>query len=248
MISDLFPVETLDEPRTIVLGASTVAYLLRRSVRRRRIVLTVDEHGLAVDAPWRASQAGIDRFLRNSTTWVKKKLEEWSRFKPRSQRWAAGESIRYIGRLLTLEVAAAPAAATVVLQDNDRLLACLPAPGDESAVRSAVVAWYRHRARTNFDERLAHYGRRLDVSAPRWLLSSARTRWGSCNGRGEVRLNWRLIQAPQAAIDYVVVHELAHLKEMNHSRRFWRLVEKAFPGHEQARQHLEENGRWYLAM
>jgi len=210
-------------------------------------VLTVDEDGLTVDAPWRASQSGIERFVLESARWVLGKLEEWSRFRPRKQRWAAGESISYVGSLLTLEVAPAHTP-TVVLQDDCRLLACVPAPEDQIAVKNAVVAWYRRHARSNFDQRIAHYARQLEVPAPRLLMSSARTRWGSCNSRREVRLNWRLIQAPQPVIDYVVVHELAHLKEMNHSRRFWQVVEQAFPAHEEARRHLDEKGRWYLGI
>jgi predicted metal-dependent hydrolase len=245
---DLFPVDSIDEPRTIRLGERSVAYLLRRSARRHRIVITVDEHGLAVHASWRASLSGIERFLRDSTKWVLRKLDEWSRFEPRAQRWTVGESVSYVGRQLRLEIAQCAATASAVLRDDDRLLACLPTPDDETAVKHAVVSWYRRQARSNFETGIAHYAQRLAVAAPRLFLSSARTRWGSCNSLREIRLNWRLIQAPQPVIDYVVIHELAHLKEMNHSRRFWRLVAQVCPDHEDARSHLDERGRWYLAL
>jgi hypothetical protein len=211
-------------------------------------VLTVDEHGLAVHAPWRAAQSGIDRFVRESAKWVLRKLDEWSRVKPRIQRWASGEPIPFVGRLLTLDLAHAPGRAARVQQDADRLVVRVPAPEDPDEVKNAVVAWYRRHARSNFDERIARYAGQLGVATPRVFLSSARTRWGSCNSSREVRLNWRLIQTPQAVIDYVVVHELAHLREMNHSRRFWRLVAQACPAHEEARSYLDERGHWYLAI
>jgi predicted metal-dependent hydrolase len=211
------------------------------------VVLNVDEQGLTVHVPWRAGRAGIERFLHDSASWILKKVDEWSRFPPRMQRWLNGEAIEYLGRTLRLEVAVAGAVSAAVLDHPERLQLRLPAPTEESA-RTAAVNWYRREARANFQTRLAHYLEHMVLKAPRLYLSSARTRWGSCNSNGEIRLNWRLIQAPQDVIDYVVVHELAHLREMNHSRRFWRIVEQACPSHTQARAHLDEKGRWYLAL
>lgn len=116
------------------------------------------------------------------------------------------------------------------------------------STRLAVLDWYRRHAWMNFEARLAFYAQQLRLAAPRFFLSGARSRWGSCNASGRIGLNWRLIQAPQFVIDYVVVHELAYLREMNHSRRFWSIVAEAFPRHAEARAHLDERGRWYLAI
>lgn len=235
------------EPLVAKLAGRDISYVLKRSVRRRRAVLNVDEYGLTVHVPWRASRAAIERFVQDSAEWILRKLEEWSRFPPRRQRWLDGEQIDYVGQSLTLELLAGAAVARARLADPDRLQIRLPIPS-EAAARDAVVNWYRRHARLNFQSRVAHFVEQMQVRTPRLLLSSARSRWGSCNSNGEVRLNWRLIQAPQLVIDYVVVHELAHMREMNHSRRFWRIVEQACPGHAEARAHLEEKGRWYLAV
>jgi predicted metal-dependent hydrolase len=235
------------EPLVAQLAGRDVPYVLKRSVRRRRAVLNVDEYGLTVHVPWRASRRAIERFLEDSAAWILRKLEEWSRFPPRRQRWLDGERIEYVGQGLELELRVGGAVAQARLADPGRLQIRLPALS-EAAARTAAVNWYRRHARLNFHSRLAHFVERIQVRTPRLILSSARTRWGSCNSNGEVRLNWRLIQAPQPVIDYVVVHELAHMREMNHSRRFWRIVEQACPEHLQARAHLEEKGRWYLAV
>ena len=235
------------QPLTIRLNGRDVAYVLKRSQRRSRVVLNVDEYGLTVHAPWRASVAAVERFLLDSKKWILKKVDEWARFPPRVQRWLHGETIAYLGRTLCLEVTHGASPATA-LGDPDRLSIRLPVPPTEAAARNAVLNWYRRHARANFETRLAHFVDGMGVPAPRLYLSSARTRWGSCNSNSEVRLNWRLIQAPQDVIDYVVVHELAHLREMNHSRRFWRIVEQHCPQHLHARTHLEEKGRWYLAV
>jgi predicted metal-dependent hydrolase len=104
------------------------------------------------------------------------------------------------------------------------------------------VKWYRRRAQSYFRDRVEHFSAQLAIDPPRVFISSAQTRWGSCNANREVRLNWRLIQAPPHIVDYVVAHELAHLKEMNHSARFWRIVERLCPGYAAARTELDAMG------
>lgn len=209
-------------------------------------MLTVDQNGLAVHAPWRSSLKRIEAALQEGERWVLKKLEEWSRYPARRQTWADGDALQYLGRALKLEVVADTVAQTAMLVEGDRLRIALPEPGNRAMVLAAVVKWYRRHALLTFTDRVAHYAPRLGVPVPRLFLSSARTRWGSCNARREVRLNWRLIQAPQPTVDYVVVHELCHLIEMNHSRRFWQLVEGLCPGYRDAWAELERMGLYYM--
>lgn len=234
------------EPKTVRLRDRDVPYLLKRSQQRRSIVLTVDESGLTVSAPWRSSERRILAIIRDAEAWVLKKLETWSGYETRTQTWAEGDRIRYLGGTLTLRLEMQPVAATAVLDGPGELRIGLPDPADAGAVKAATVNWYRRHAQANFTERIIRYAPGLDVALPRLLLSNARTRWGSCNARREVRLNWRLIQAQQPTIDYVVVHELAHLIEMNHSRRFWNLVAAACPHHRDARDELDRMGRYYM--
>jgi predicted metal-dependent hydrolase len=130
-----------------------------------------------------------------------------------------------------------PSAKARVALAGDELRVALREPGDD-AVRRAVTLWYRRAARDHLAERVDTLARRAGIAPPRFLLSSAMARWGSCNTRREVRLAWRLVKAPEPLIDYVVCHELAHLRHMNHSRAFWAEVGRQCPDYEARRAEL----------
>jgi hypothetical protein len=234
------------EPKTIRLRDRDVPYLLKRSRQRRSIVLTVDEHGLTVSAPWRASYRRIVGIIRDAEDWVLRKLEVWSAYPARKQSWRHGDAIKYLGRDLRLHLVEDRIATLATLEEEGRLRIALPDPDDAETVKAAVVKWYRRHAQSNFTARIGVYADLLKVAVPRLFLSGARTRWGSCNVKREVRLNWRLIQAPQPTIDYVVAHELAHIHEMNHSKRFWNMVAEVCPHHQEARAELDHMGRYYM--
>ena len=242
-MSDMFPVTAIAEPKSIRLQDREVAYLLKRTRQRRSIMLTVDEHGLTVSAPWRSSDRRIAGVIRDAEGWVLNKLDVWSAYPARTQTWLPGDTIKYLGRDLTLEL---DAGANATLREGDCLRMSLTDPGDAEAVKAAIVKWYRAHAQPHFADRVNEFAPILGVAMPRLLLSSARTRWGSCNARREVRLNWRLLQATTLAIDYVVVHELAHLVEMNHSRKFWKLVASACPRYRDACAELNSMGVYYM--
>ena len=209
-------------------------------------MLTVDEHGLTVSAPWRSSERRIVGAIRDAEAWVLKKLDVWSAFPARNQSWIQGDKVRYLGRDLSLHLTADSIATLATLQDGDRLHISVADPAHKESVQAAVVKWYRRHAQSNFSARIGELAPGLDLPAPRFFLSGARTRWGSCNAKREVRLNWRLIQATQSTIDYVVVHELAHLIEMNHSRRFWKLVASVCPHYREACAELNHMGLYYM--
>jgi predicted metal-dependent hydrolase len=116
------------------------------------------------------------------------------------------------------------------------LTLCLRSPSDAGRLLEKTL---RERARALFAERLAHYAQQLALPVPPLALSAARTRWGSCSTRSGIRLNWRLIHFPREIVDYVVVHELAHLREMNHSPRFWAVVGQFYPNYRAARSELK---------
>jgi predicted metal-dependent hydrolase len=113
---------------------------------------------------------------------------------------------------------------------------------DEIRIEKVVTKWYRNEAERVFQECVAHYAPLMSVAPKQIKLSSARTQWGSCTSRGVVRLNWQLVRMPLHLIDYVVVHELAHLIEMNHSAAFWRIVESACPDYANCRAELRRYG------
>jgi len=182
--------------------------------------------------------------------------------------WADGTRVPYLGRLLRVAVGAgpvvAPGGAMLVLSQG--LASCaearplaagcavhanpgggegaylwlgLPPDAQAERIRDVVHSWWQRQARSVFEERCALYAPRLGVKVRRLSLSSAQTRWGSATADGAVRLNWRLIQFPLSTIDYVVVHELAHLREMNHSAAFWEVVRSVLPEYELAQGSLK---------
>lgn len=240
--------ERLAERRTARLGEHEVHYLLKRSVKRRRMLLTVDENGLTVSVPWRTAEHRIADLLQQSTPWVLSKLELYAMRRPRERRWTHGESIEYLGRNLPLHLEAHNGRTVARLQEDGRLQLWISNPEDSSAVRAAVIAWYRRHALPHLSAAAVRFAGLLGEGAPTVLLTSARGRWGSCNARREVRLNWRLMQAPPQLIDYVVAHEVAHLRVMNHSARFWATVERIQPGYREARAELDRRAAHYMAL
>ena len=240
--------DLVSESRAIRLGEQDVEYVLKRSTKRRRSVLSVDESGLTVSVPWRTSDRYIAQLLKDAEAWVLRKLEVWAARKPPQRQWAAGELIDFLGRQLQLRLVARDGTVIAQLKDGNVLELSLPAPHDQQQVRDAVVKWYRRHATTHFKERVQHYSTQLAVPLPRVFLSNAQTRWGSCNAQREVRLNWRLMQAPSHILDYVVAHEVAHLVVMSHSSRFWKVVAKLHPGYETARTELNAMSQHYMSL
>lgn len=223
--------------RSIDLGERTVPYILRRA-SRRTIGLTIDHRGLRVGAPRRASLREIETMLLQHGQWIGEKLDEWStRRAPEMLQISDGLQLPVFGRTLGIHLALGGNRYVWNLQAaNPTLTLCLRVPTDAPRVLEKAL---REKARELFAERLAHYAPRLGVALPSLSLSSARTRWGSCSLRTGIRLNWRLIHFPLAVTDYVVAHELAHLREMNHSPRFWGIVAGLYPDYRAARLELK---------
>jgi predicted metal-dependent hydrolase len=228
----------------VALAGQLVEYTLRRSARRRSITLTIDERGLRVSAPWRAGDGAVVRELHRHAGWVLRKLDEWSRRRPAERRWQDGETVMLLGEPLRLTVLAQPQ--PPVLRANCLMIGC-GALQHAAEIEAEVTRWLRGRALACFAERVAHYVPMLQVPAQPIRLSSARTRWGSCHPAGHIHLNWRLIHLPLRLVDYVVVHELAHLRELNHSERFWRLVAQIVPDHAARRAEMRTGSYQYLA-
>ena len=225
-----------------MLDGNWVEYTLKRSRRRRTITLTIDEDGLRVGAPWRESQQRVDTLLDSHARWIARKLAEWRARRPPPFVWQAGATVMALGEPLTLAVSSAGDATQ---RDGSRLYVGARTD-DPDTLAQQVVAWLRGTAQSWFEQRAAHFARVFEVRTPTIRLSNARTRWGTCHPDGRVLLNWRLIQAPPALIDYVVVHELAHLREPNHSPRFWRRVASVLPDYEERRQTLRRESHRYL--
>ncbi|HEU0188641.1 MAG TPA: SprT family zinc-dependent metalloprotease [Gallionella sp.] len=225
------------EQRAALLAGINISYTLKRSNRRRSIGLRVDDRGLTVCVPVRTSEKWLHSVLQEKADWVLEKLDGWQIRKPAEIRWEDGEKIPYKGELLTLRVEQSLFAAPAHRHDSE--LRVFAVNGSTAAhIEQTVQRWYRIEAEQLFAERVTHFAQILRVVPREIKLSAAKTQWGSCTPQGSVRLNVQLIKLPPRLIDYVVVHELAHLREMNHSAAFWRVVESACSDYAKLRREL----------
>jgi len=231
--------------RRIQLRDHTLDYRLARS-RRRSIGFLIDDDGLRITAPKWVTIAEIENAIREKQRWISSKLAERReraarRLQPQMQ-WRDGAPLPYLGRNLTLRILAAQAAGISFDAERNELAVSLPPGAGEQQLKDRVQGWLQLEARRVFGERLPHYAEKLGVSYKSFALSSATTQWGSCTADRRIRLNWRLIHFALPTIDYVVAHELSHLREMNHSPRFWATVQSIFPEFEAAKKVLRESG------
>jgi len=228
------------QARRIALAGQDVDYLLLRT-QRRSIGIQIGLDGLTVRASRSVAVRDIEAALVERAPWIVRTLAAW-----RSRRrdvlpreWKTGAPILYRGSELAL--ALDPARTRSIAVDLFHLKVLHPAPQDERAVAAFVARWLKDEALLAVTPRVAEYAGRVGAATPPTALTNARREWGSCNRKGEIRLNWRLVQLPPQLADYVIAHEISHLVELNHSARFWAVVEAIFPGHAAARRAL---GDW----
>jgi predicted metal-dependent hydrolase len=229
------------EQRNIQLAGTPVTYTLKRSNKRRSIGLRIDDNGLTVNMPLRASEKWLHSVLNEKANWVIEKLGSWQTKKNVAPVWLDGEKLAFRGETFTLRIIPSLFNSPPQLR-GEQLLLHVTDISNEIKIEKVVTQWYRSEAERVFQECVAHYAPLMSVAPKQIKLSSARTQWGSCTSRGVVRLNWHLVRMPLHLIDYVVVHELAHLIEMNHSAAFWRIVESACPDYAKCRAELRNYG------
>lgn len=225
------------ERRTVMLSNQVITYTLKRTARRKSIGLKIDDAGLTVSLPSRASERWLQNVLQEKADWIIEKLSSWQSRKPASMHWIDGQYIKFLGEPLTLRVVASLFEASPLLQGK-QLFVFVPDVADQKIIAAAVECWYRQQADLLFRERVTQYAEDMKVKPSAISLTAARTQWGSCTANGIVRLNWQLIRMPLRLIDYVVVHELAHLIELNHSAAFWQIVQNACPDYARCRAEL----------
>jgi predicted metal-dependent hydrolase len=227
--------------RAVRLGNRIVAYRFERQ-RRRSIGIFIDRAGLLARAPRWITIAEVEAFMAEKAEWILARLAELPIREAARVRWAEGGALDVFGR--TYRFTYADGLAQPLL-DGEALYVPVR-HATEDGMRKSIVDWLRRLGLSTYGERIARLAPIIDVRAPRVTLSNARTQWGSCtvsgSGEARVRLHWRLVQLPERLIDYVVAHELAHLREMNHSRRFWSWVGAMIPDYALARRELRQIG------
>ncbi len=256
--------------REALLGETVVGYQFRRG-KRRTIGFSVGAQGLVVSAPKWVPLYEIDKAVQEKAGWIVKKLKETRarHDKLESARidWKDGTTLPFLGEAVIVvidprhafggiggELKRAAVLNTPTPEQNDSLPGLakttlhigLAHDATPEQIRDSAQAWLMRQAKQVFTERLNHFAPQLGVQWRKLSLSSAGTRWGSASADGSIRLNWRLIHFKQSVIDYVVVHELSHLRVMDHSPRFWDTVRAVVPDYAELRNELTDEGmpRW----
>ena len=224
-----------------------------RSSRRKTATIKVDLEGVSVRIPADLPLARIEKLVAEKTAWIERKLAEAERKRrgiagqlEQSSTLADGSRIMVQGQLLPLKLIASDQ--MKVVQSSDRLEVYADADliADKEQLRALVEQWLYRRAVEELNFCVNVYKQRVGATPSRIQIKDYRARWGSCKPDGSIQLNWRLIHAPMHIMDYVVVHELCHLLEMNHSKHFWSEVERVEPQYKMKRQWLKDNG-WQLS-
>jgi predicted metal-dependent hydrolase len=218
-------------------------YVVVRSKKRRKTIsLRVKANGTAVvNAPHRTPIPEIDKFVREKESWLWRKIRENEERQKgiKAKKYVAGEIFFYLGEPYTLNIeVATPGYDKLAFFCGQFILA-----SDKiSRGRELFVEWYRKRAQEYVGERIDHYSQVMKLVPIGIRISNARCRWGSCSQDNHLYFSWRLIMASCPVIDYLVVHELAHMREKNHSERFWGLVGNTITDYKKRRIWLKDNG------
>lgn len=227
-------------------GLPAPVRVIRSRKRRRTLSLLVRSDEIVVRAPWRASDEAIQALLLQKRTWIHKVHAEL--VNKRDTRDIIPAFIWYLGELVPLQVQASEATVWSGRYDTASFVVSGPALAlDSTKVRDIIYAWYRREALRMLPPRLTALAQTHGFDSFSVRIKTQQTRWGSCSAKRNINLNWRLILTPPWVMDYVMIHELCHLQEMNHSSRFWQLVATLMPDYEAAkawlRQHADEL-RW----
>ena len=247
---DAPPLSTVPEPplpaghRRLRLDDHHLDYRLIRS-KRRTIGFLIDDDGLRVTAPRWVTVAEIEIVITEKRAWIFKKINEQRersvrRLQPPME-WRDGARLPFLGADIVVRIADSASAGIRFDEESRELHVSLPASATEQQLKDRVQGWLQAEARRVFAERLAIYAEKLGVEFKTFSLSSASTQWGSCTADGRIRLNWRLMHFALPNIDYVVAHELSHLREMNHGPQFWATVQSLLPEFATARKALRDH-------
>ena len=212
-----------------------------RIVRSKRKTFSIEverDGSLVVRAPMKASMKSITGMVRTKSRWIARKqhqaLEKYGSIAPK--RFVKGERFLYLGNPYPLMIG--NATNPPLTFDNMNFLL-----SDEyvAKARESFIDWYRQQARSVISERVQRYSSPSDIRYGKLKITNAQKRWGSCSARGNLCFSWRLAMAPREVIDYVIVHELAHIEHKDHSRQFWDRVERVLPDYRSRRKWLKDN-------
>ena len=233
----------------VLVDGIVIPYEIKHSKKAKRINLTVREDLVKISLPWGIPLKTAREFMELKKEWVLGHIQSFQKRKREklSRKFLAGEKFPYLDQIITLQTRSIAGEQIEVHLTGDTIWICLPeklAKTDRSfQVRAALFSWYKEQARTILGEKIVYYAQLLGVSCNQFRIKEQKTRWGSCSNKGNINLNWRIILAPESVVNYLVLHEVAHLKQLNHSSAFWQLIEKHLPDYRSCKKWLKEQGR-----
>lgn len=245
MIADITQRKGFDI-RYLQVGPTDIPYEFKRSTRARRMRITIRPQGVVVVAPFFVAERTVTRFVESKKQWVFKKTEQLRRqsFEIAPLRFVSGSKIPYRGKRIRLKVEPW-ATDTINVCFRHGFIVRVPfhertADGNGS-IKEAIETWMRKRVATDAESFVESHGRRHGLNPLGIRVKDQKHLWGSCGKNGMIHLNWRLIFAPKPILEYVVAHELCHLRQRNHSARFWSLMQEVMPDYDSRRQWLRKN-------
>ena len=242
------------EKGSVNFGKRRISFLIKRSNRRRTISIFVDPYeGIFIRAPIEASIQTLSKLVHSKAIWIlnkSKQLQEIKGFLIKKQ-FINGETFFYLGKQLRLKIVGSKKISNSVIKIKQgrfvvNLNSRLSGKKKISAIRKGLISWYKKHAKNILLKRVEIYSGKIGISLPGILVVSQTKRWGSCSSRGIIRFNWNIVLAPMSLVDYVVVHELCHLKYNNHSCEFWKLLGSIIPDYEQRKERLKKTGWQYI--
>lgn len=238
---------------SISFGGETIAFLIERTSRRKTVAISVGFDGVRVLAPSDLDDDRVLGIVRKKGPWLLRKQAAYRDLggQPLTKEFVSGETFHYLGRQYRLKlVPDASAVTTRITARGSTLFAPVQPNGhfavQRAAVRSGLKQWYRAHACRHFPARVQVIAGMIGIPTPSVSIVDQSKRWGSCDSKGRIRLNWRLIMAPMALVDYVIAHEACHVLEHNHSRQFWRTLEVVMPDYEDRLRKLDGLGHNFV--
>ncbi len=231
------------------LGSTVISYSIRKSLRAKHVSISIGADGVQVVAPVSMENNQIILLVENKREWIVNKLENYQQ-RPMQirveRKFISGEKLLFMGENYPLSVLEHEGGScSVNLIDNHFLVTInkdIPQEKRREVIRKKLEQWYIGRAKELIRERLELFTDKISVKVNTVRFKNQKTRWGSCSQRGNLNFNWKLVMAPTHIVDYVVVHELCHLRQLNHSKAFWQIVESQIPDYKERRKWLKENG------
>jgi predicted metal-dependent hydrolase len=221
-------------------GNGFIAEIIRTN-RRKTADVRVEEGAVTVVVPQNTLPEKIDQILADKRLWIREKIFLHNEAAPKSSKdYVSGEAFSYLGRNYRLKVERGPFAPMKLV--HGRLVVTTPYGSEQPhMIRNALVRWYKHQAEKKLRVKVDRYASMIGVQPSGAGIKTFKSRWGSCTANGRVDFNWKIIMAPTRMVDYVVVHELCHLKKYDHSPAYWREVERVIPDYQECRKWLKYN-------